>query len=157
MFNFRWSSTSVSVFGCWLLAHLTHDLSQAEKKMDVVTISLKIDKDVILIEKSCHFVCCSSSNNSYFSQLKIRHVLNGPTAKNQQRCCLPGYIAYPYFPRKTMIPRISKITHFCLRTQNLNNRICILFFHSDVSNVYLLGLSKLQSYRVNIIDKTMTT
>ena len=99
MFNFRWSSTSVSVFGCWLLAHLTHDLSQAEKKMDVVTISLKIDKDVILIEKSCHFVCCSSSNNSYFSQLKIRHVLNGPTAKNQQRCCLPGYIAYPYFPR----------------------------------------------------------
>ena len=101
--NDRPSRPAILVFyicvGFWLLAHLTHDLSQAEKKMDVVTISLKIDKDVILIEKSCHFVCCSSSNNSYFSQLKIRHVLNGPTAKNQQRCCLPGYIAYPYFPR----------------------------------------------------------
>jgi hypothetical protein len=57
------------------LFHLTCDLSQAEKKMNIVaneqvhkttSISLKMVEVVILSENSCHFVSCSDCNNSYF-------------------------------------------------------------------------------------------
>ena len=40
------------------LSHLTRDLYQAEKKIDI-SISLKMVKVVILGEHSCHFVSCS--------------------------------------------------------------------------------------------------
>ena len=63
--------------GFWLLAHLTHDLSQT----------------------SCHFVhLLSLLQNSFFSQLDISHVLNWPAARNQLRCRGP----YFFWKNKTM-------------------------------------------------------
>ena len=59
----------------WELSHLKRDLSQAEKKINLLkaeqmhkmtSISLKIVKLVILNENRCHFVTCSACNNSYF-------------------------------------------------------------------------------------------
>ena len=65
----------ISCVEFWELFHLTCDLSQAEKKIKIVaneqvhkttSISLKMVEVVILRENSCHFVCCSVCNNSYF-------------------------------------------------------------------------------------------
>ena len=64
----------------WELSHLTHDLSQTEKKINVVTSWVNLQNDmyftqngwksvvevVNLSKKSCHFVSCSAFNNSYF-------------------------------------------------------------------------------------------
>ena len=44
----------------WKLSHLTRDLSQAEKKINIVSISLEMAEVVILSENSCHFVSCST-------------------------------------------------------------------------------------------------
>ena len=42
---------------CWFLAHLTRDLSQAEKMHEIVTTtSLKSFEVAILSKNSCHFV-----------------------------------------------------------------------------------------------------
>ena len=63
------------------MSHLTRDLSQAEKKINVsqagkphkmTSISLKIVEVVILSEDSCHFVSCSACNNSLFVCFKGR-------------------------------------------------------------------------------------
>ena len=57
------------------LSHLTHDLSQTEKNINVVKadqmhkmtyISLKMVKVVILSENSCHFVSCSALTTVIF-------------------------------------------------------------------------------------------
>ena len=52
------------------LSHLTHELSQAEKKINIVAqndiISLKMVEVVILSKNSCHYVSCLACKNSYF-------------------------------------------------------------------------------------------
>ena len=56
------------------LSHLTRDLSEAEKKINVVTSWANAQNDlyfsqtevVILGENICHIFCCSACNNSYF-------------------------------------------------------------------------------------------
>ena len=57
----------------WELSHLTCDLSQAEKKINVVThklnktISLKMKVEVVILSgNSCQLVSCSACNNSDF-------------------------------------------------------------------------------------------
>ena len=58
------------------MSHLTRDLSQAEKKINVsqagqthkmTSISLKIVEVVILSEDSCRFVSCSALTVIFFS------------------------------------------------------------------------------------------
>ena len=90
------SFTSVLVFGSWLLAHLTRDLSQDEKKITVVTNWATDNMTCIFTQNdnfdnfkwnSCHFVhLLSLLQHLFSSQLEISHVVNGPTAKNQHRC-----------------------------------------------------------------------
>ena len=57
----------------WKLSHLTCDLSQAEKKITVVTIGAT---STILSEKICHFVHLLSLYLTIFvsSQIEISHV-----------------------------------------------------------------------------------
>ena len=61
--------------GFWLLAHFTRDLSQAEKKITVVTSWANAQNDNYFIQngRSCHFVSCSACNNKY-SFLSLRQV-----------------------------------------------------------------------------------
>ena len=63
-------------------------LLQAEQMHKMTTISLKIVEVVILVKIG--FFSCSACKNSYFSQLEISHVLNGPIAQNQQKCRGPN-------------------------------------------------------------------
>jgi hypothetical protein len=56
----------VLVFGCWLLAHLTGDLSQAKKKN--VLINLAADKMTIIFTQNDNF------GNFAFAQLETASV-----------------------------------------------------------------------------------
>ena len=50
------------------LSHLTRDLSQAEKKINVVTSWANAQNDIYFTQngRGCYFVNCSACNNSYF-------------------------------------------------------------------------------------------
>ena len=52
----------------WELSHLIRDLSQAEKKMNVVTSWANAQNDIYFTQngRSCHFVSCSACKTSYF-------------------------------------------------------------------------------------------
>ena len=65
------SSTSVLVFECWLIKHVTYlklrnMLLQDEQMHKMTTISFKIVEVVILSENFCQFVSCSACKKSYF-------------------------------------------------------------------------------------------
>ena len=73
------------------LSHLTCDLSQAEKKINVVTSWANALNDICFTQNDncnhfewscCHFVSCSACNHSCFL-LSMSLVLNGTTHKNQ--------------------------------------------------------------------------
>ena len=46
--------------GFWELSHMTRDLSQTEKKINVVTIQANAQNDIYFTRnvRSCHFVSC---------------------------------------------------------------------------------------------------
>ena len=52
----------------WELSHLTQDLSQAEKKLNVDKSCANAQYDIYFTQndQSCHFVSLSACNNSHF-------------------------------------------------------------------------------------------
>ena len=88
---YLWCSTSVLVFGCWLMSHVI-DFKMRQKcilleaeNFHKMTSILSQNDDFFQTWPLTHWktLICSACNNNYFlSQLEIIHVIYGPTAKN---------------------------------------------------------------------------